>query len=50
MLNVSSGPGLEQVVLEHSDCIVVGAGVIGLACARALAMAGLQTIVLEAES
>jgi len=36
--------------LEHSDCIVVGAGVIGLACARALAMAGLQTIVLEAES
>jgi len=42
--------GLEQVVLEHSDCIVVGAGVIGLACARALAMAGLQTIVLEAES
>ncbi len=36
--------------LEHSDCIVVGAGVIGLACAPALAMAGLQTIVLEAES
>ena len=36
--------------MEHSDCIVVGAGVIGLACARALAMAGLQTIVLEAES
>jgi L-2-hydroxyglutarate oxidase LhgO len=36
--------------LEHADCIVVGAGVIGLACARALAMAGLQTIVLEAES
>jgi L-2-hydroxyglutarate oxidase LhgO len=36
--------------LEHVDCIVVGAGVIGLACARALALAGLHTIVLEAES
>ena len=36
--------------MEHADCIVVGAGVIGLACARALAAAGLQTIVLESES
>jgi L-2-hydroxyglutarate oxidase LhgO len=35
--------------LERVDCIVVGAGVIGLACARALALAGLQTVVLEAE-
>src|ERR1700756_302159 len=36
--------------MEQVDCIVIGAGVIGLACARALASAGLQTIVLEAES
>jgi L-2-hydroxyglutarate oxidase LhgO len=36
--------------MEQIDCIVVGAGVIGLACARALAMAGVQTLVLEAES
>jgi len=36
--------------MEHADCIVVGAGVVGLACARALALAGRQTIVLEAES
>jgi L-2-hydroxyglutarate oxidase LhgO len=36
--------------LERVDCIVIGAGVIGLACARALAMTGRQTIVLEAES
>ena len=36
--------------MEHADCIVMGAGVIGLGCARAFAMAGLQTIVLEAES
>ena len=35
--------------MEHVDCIVIGAGVIGLACGRALAAAGLQTIVLEAE-
>jgi L-2-hydroxyglutarate oxidase LhgO len=41
---------LEAVRLEHVDCIVIGAGVIGLACARALAMAGRHTIVLEAES
>jgi len=33
--------------LEHVDCIVIGAGVVGLACARALAIGGLQTIVLE---
>jgi L-2-hydroxyglutarate oxidase LhgO len=35
--------------MEHVDCIVVGAGVIGLACARALAISGLHTIVLEAQ-
>jgi L-2-hydroxyglutarate oxidase LhgO len=35
--------------MEHVDCIVVGAGVIGLACARALTMSGLHTIVLEAQ-
>ena len=35
--------------MERVDCVVIGAGVIGLACARALAMAGLQTIVLETE-
>lgn len=32
------------------DTIVVGAGVIGLACARRLALAGLETVVLEKES
>jgi L-2-hydroxyglutarate oxidase LhgO len=36
--------------LEHASCVVVGAGVIGLACARALAAAGRQTIVLESEA
>lgn len=35
--------------MDHVDCVVVGAGVVGLACARALALGGRQTIVLEQE-
>ncbi len=34
--------------MEEVDCIVVGAGVVGLAAARALAMAGREVIILEA--
>ncbi len=33
---------------ETVDCVVIGAGVVGLACARALALAGREVIVLEA--
>lgn len=33
---------------ETTDCIVIGAGVVGLAVARAMAMAGREVIVLEA--
>jgi L-2-hydroxyglutarate oxidase LhgO len=33
---------------EHVDCVVIGAGVVGLAVARELAMAGREVIVLEA--
>lgn len=33
---------------EQVDCIVIGAGVVGLAVARALALAGREVIVLEA--
>ncbi|MGA8276995.1 MAG: NAD(P)/FAD-dependent oxidoreductase [Rhodanobacteraceae bacterium] len=36
--------------MERVDCIVVGAGVIGLAAARALARAGRDVLVLESES
>lgn len=34
--------------MESMDCVVIGAGVVGLAVARALAMAGREVMVLEA--
>ncbi|MEO8527360.1 MAG: NAD(P)/FAD-dependent oxidoreductase [Caldimonas sp.] len=36
--------------MERIDAVVVGAGVVGLAVARSLALRGLETLVLEAES
>jgi L-2-hydroxyglutarate oxidase LhgO len=39
---------LAKQVLERVDCVVIGAGVIGLAVARQLAMAGRDVILLEA--
>ena len=36
--------------MDDADCIVIGAGVIGLAVARALAMSGREVIVLESEN
>jgi len=36
--------------MDHSECVVIGAGVIGLAVARALALAGREVVVLEAAS
>ncbi len=36
--------------MERVDCVVVGAGVIGLAVARALACEGREVLILEAES
>ena len=32
---------------EQVDCVVIGAGVVGLACARVLALAGREVLVLE---
>ncbi len=34
--------------MDHIDCIVLGAGVVGLAAARALALSGREVVVLEA--
>ncbi len=36
-------------ILERTDCIVIGAGVVGLATARAFARAGREVVILEAE-
>jgi len=36
--------------MESVECLVIGAGVIGLATARALARAGREVIVVESES
>ncbi|CAG2128056.1 NAD(P)/FAD-dependent oxidoreductase [Cupriavidus plantarum] len=36
--------------MEQVDCVVIGAGVVGLAVARALALQGREVIVLEAEN
>lgn len=36
--------------MDRIDCVVVGAGVIGLAVARELALAGREVVVLEAEA
>jgi len=37
-------------VTDRLDCVVVGAGVVGLAVGRALALAGREVVVLESES
>lgn len=34
--------------MEQTDCVVIGAGVVGLAIARELAARGRETLVLEA--
>lgn len=36
--------------MDRVDAIVIGAGVVGLACARALALRGIETVVLEKNS
>ena len=43
-----SAPGHHGDTMEHVDVVIVGAGVVGLAVARALAMAGREVVLLEA--
>ena len=35
--------------MDSVECVVIGAGVVGLAVARALALAGREVVILEAE-
>lgn len=39
-----------SAAIEQVDALVVGAGVVGLAVARALALAGREVMVLESEA
>src|SRR5205823_7832268 len=42
--------GVLRGTMETADCVVVGAGVVGLAVARAMARKGRDVLILEAES
>src|ERR1044071_6499778 len=35
--------------MDRVECVVVGAGIVGLAAARALALSGREVVILEAE-
>ena len=41
---------MRPAILEKIECVVIGAGVVGLAVGRALALRGHEVLVLEAES
>ncbi|MCT9127543.1 NAD(P)/FAD-dependent oxidoreductase [Cupriavidus gilardii] len=40
----------KEATMESVDCVVIGAGVVGLAVARALAQQGREVVILEAEN
>ena len=40
----------EEIQVDQVDCVVIGAGVVGLAVARALALQGREVMVLESEN
>lgn len=50
MLHCAGAAGAQnyRFIVEAIDCVVIGAGVVGLAAARSLALAGREVIVLEA--
>lgn len=46
--NTPQPAATDTSAVESVDCVVIGAGVVGLACARALAQAGQEVLILEA--
>lgn len=46
----NAAPPLYERRMDKVDCVVIGAGVVGLATARALARAGREVMVLESQS
>src|SRR4051794_26022784 len=47
---IARAPAPTMTPMDRVDAVVVGAGVVGLATARALALAGLDVLILEAEA
>jgi L-2-hydroxyglutarate oxidase LhgO len=45
---VVAAKGNWSKIIDHVECVVIGAGIIGLACARDLAMQGKEVVILEA--
>jgi len=50
LLAIGQTTTMGEAVADKVDAVVIGAGVVGLAAARALALSGRETIVLEAET
>jgi hypothetical protein len=47
---IAAGHGSAHALMDRVDCVVIGAGVVGLAVARALALQGREVMVLESAS
>lgn len=46
---VDDGTRHRNKIIDRVACVVIGAGVVGLACARALAQRGVEVVILEAQ-
>ncbi len=49
MQEITGSPGQATVPAGQVNCVVVGAGVVGLAVAHALALSGCEVLVIESE-